>query len=77
MIDSTIAIFVLYVLGYVGTLIISVLIEKRAVERYGKEPEAFFVLVVVSVVWPFMVVTAPIAFGLSFLTDKYNKFVGK
>ncbi|MBD2797507.1 hypothetical protein ID856_13300 [Xenorhabdus sp. 18] len=71
------AIFVLYVLGYVGTLIMFVLLEKRAVEKYGQKPETFPALVVVSVFWPFMLVLAPIVFVLSFLTDKYNQFVGK
>ncbi|MDX7992594.1 hypothetical protein [Xenorhabdus littoralis] len=70
--DLAMAIFVFYVLGCVGAFIIFALIEKRA-----REPEGFPVILLMSVIWPIMVVIAPIVFGLSFLNDKYNQFVGK
>ncbi len=60
------------VISFIAAFIIFTLIEKRE-----SNPEPFSFILLMSFLWPILVVLAPIVFGLCFLSKKYNQFVGR
>ncbi|PHM60662.1 hypothetical protein Xsto_03773 [Xenorhabdus stockiae] len=62
----------IYVIGFIAAFIISTLIERRE-----SNPESFSFILLMSFLWPVLVVLAPIVFGLLFLKEKYDQFVGR
>ncbi|WP_338804807.1 hypothetical protein WDV76_06225 [Xenorhabdus griffiniae] len=63
---------IIYVIGFIAAFIIFTLIGKRA-----NDPEEFGVVLLMSFMWPIMVIFMPIVFGFCLLGQKYNQFVGR
>ncbi|CAM4020013.1 hypothetical protein [Xenorhabdus thuongxuanensis] len=63
---------IIYVIGFIAAFIIITLIGKRA-----NDPEEFGVVLLMSFMWPLLVILMPIVLGLCFLNGKYNQFVGR
>ncbi|MDC9603926.1 hypothetical protein WDV76_14205 [Xenorhabdus griffiniae] len=62
----------IYVIGFIAAFIIFTLIEKRA-----NDPEEFGVVLLMTFMWPLLVILMPIVFGFCLLGKKYNQFVGR
>ncbi|PHM64674.1 hypothetical protein [Xenorhabdus sp. KJ12.1] len=63
----------IYVIGFIVAFIIFTLIEKRR----ANDPESFGVILFLSIMWPVQVILVPIVFGLLFLNEKYDQFIGR
>ncbi|CAM3982249.1 hypothetical protein [Xenorhabdus thuongxuanensis] len=63
---------IIYVIGFIAAFIIFTLIGKRA-----NDPEEFGVVLLMSFMWPILVIFMPIVFGFCLLGKKYNQFVGR
>ncbi len=65
----------IYVIGFIATFVSVTLSAKKESRRAHKE--GFPVVLLMSWLWPILVILMPIVFGFCFLNEKYNQFVGR